>query len=207
MASGRTGASSDDGSPWKGSHSIEQYQDQPCQMPRSPVNPGASDRKSAPHASQPRPQLDAFWTRARRWRMGYSPTPHLPQFARCTRVPGLVGQQDPHRPVVAMPDGDDLEQTVTDGDHVTTGQVVGADVHEQRCGQLPGAGRSRSWRAPMPFSCTTGGDGPATNVLMPAIYSCTDESPTDVDVCTTRPADEWLWYDLTAAECASLTGG
>ena len=43
-----------------------------------------------------------------------------------------------------------------------------------------------------------------TNVIMPTVFSCTDQSPTAIDVCITRPEAEWAWYGYTREECDAL---
>lgn len=53
--------------------------------------------------------------------------------------------------------------------------------------------------------CTWNADSGWTNVMLPAIFTCTDESPTLADVCSTRPADEWPYYRLGRERCDALT--
>lgn len=51
--------------------------------------------------------------------------------------------------------------------------------------------------------CTEGPD--PTNRLMPAVYYCTDASPTWRDVCAARPPEEWEFYAISREDCASIT--
>jgi len=43
-----------------------------------------------------------------------------------------------------------------------------------------------------------------TNLILPHVYSCTDDSPTWRDVCATRPAVEWPFYAIEPENCASI---
>lgn len=53
--------------------------------------------------------------------------------------------------------------------------------------------------------CAWNEDSGWTHVMLPAIFTCTDQSPTLADVCTTRPAGEWPYYGLDANRCAAIT--
>jgi hypothetical protein len=49
--------------------------------------------------------------------------------------------------------------------------------------------------------------GEWTNVIMPTVFSCTDESPTIDDLCATRPAVEWDYYGVSREECDEVSDG
>src|SRR6185437_137470 len=81
-----------------GAHSAEQYQRQPCQIPASPVLPGARPMNDAPQARQVRSMLvSGFgWPCADFWRTGYLAGPVT------VWVTAPPGRPVPRRPVRAL---------------------------------------------------------------------------------------------------------